>query len=474
MAWSRGVTRSGVGVMWRRAAVWLNQISVGDPVDRRNAPFFQVLMVLMGTLVVLNWAYLQFVVGMPQRRGGMTDVAMSLVTAVAAWCAFFLVRHGRFRDGVRLFLGAEVISQLIAYAATGLHAQLSDPTIPVLLVVLGGLMLGRRTLWWMFALLMVIFATGAVTDALHRAATGEDWLRGISGLPHILLRYLVFAVIIDRCVAALRHSLDESISRGHALTRANRRLRHEMAERERVHEQLVHAQKMEAVGRLAGGAAHDFNHVLSIILGYAGQRRRLAAEGGEAWMKALKGIETAARRGAAICRKLLNFSRQDVSRTDIFDAGAALRELRPMLVQMFDEPVRVDVCVDENAGALPICFDRGQFELIILNIAANARDALPDGGHFRVHVSRRASDDSVGITLRDDGTGMTPQVAERIFEPFFTTKAVDNGTGLGLAVVCDLLNKVHGGIRVESSPGGGSCFHIRMPLATEAESVCAD
>lgn len=458
--------------MWRRAVVWLRQVSVADPVDRRNAPFFQVLMMLMGTLVILNWAYLQFVVGMPQRRGGGVDVAMSLVTAGAAWCALLVVRHGRFRDGVRLFLCAEVGSQLVAYAATGLHAQLSDPTIPVLLVVLGGLMLGRRTLWWMFALLMLIFATGAVTDAVHRMTTDGNWVRSISGLPHILLRYLVFAVIIDRCVAALRHSLDESVRRGMALSRANRRLRHEMAERERVHDQLVHAQKMEAVGRLAGGAAHDFNHVLSIVLGYAGQRRRLAAQGGDAWIKAMQGIETAARRGAAICRKLLGFSRQDVTRAEVFDAADALRELHPMLVQMFDEPVRVIVHAGPDDGPLPIHFDRGQFELAILNMAANARDAMPHGGHFDVHVSRSPDGDDVAITLHDDGIGMSPQVAARIFEPFFTTKPADSGTGLGLAVVRDLLHEADGEISVDSSPGAGATFRMRLPLVAEAVPAC--
>ncbi|KRE94995.1 hypothetical protein ASG87_17090 [Frateuria sp. Soil773] len=439
----------------------MGRVEVADPVDRRNAPFFQVLMAMMGTLVVLNWAYLQFVVGLPKRAGGMVDLAMSLVTAAVAWCSFAMVRRGRFRGAVKLFLWAEVVSQLIAYAAVGLHGQLSDPTIPVLTVVLGGLMLGRRTLWLMFALLMAIFGAGAATDALRFAAAGDDWVRGISNIPHIVLRYLVITVVIDRCVAALRESLDESVSRGRALTALNDQLRHEMGERERAQAQLIHAQKMEAVGRLAGGIAHDFNHVLSVVLGYAGQRERLARDGAGAMLRAMEGIETAARRGAAICRKLLGFSRQDVVRPDVFDAGQALRELEPMLRQLFDaSPVAVSLALAE--AELPIRFDRGQFDLMVLNIAANARDAMPAGGGFAVQAGPLA-DGGVEIVLRDDGHGMTPQVSRRIFEPFYTTKSAGSGTGLGLSIVRDLVGQAGGSIAVESAPERGSTFIVRLP-----------
>lgn len=447
--------------MWRRGVDWLNQVEAADPVDRRNAPFFQVLMLMMGTLVVLNWAYLQFVVGLPRREGGLIDVAMSLVTAGVAWCSFVLVRRGRFRDAVKLFLGAQVISQLIAYAAVGLHGQLSDPTIPVLTVVLGGLMLGRRTLWLMFGLLMVIFSAGALTDAMRFAAADGDWLHGIRNIPHIVLRYLVIAVIVDRCVAALRESLDESVSHSRTLAVLNDQLLHEMGERERAQGQLIHAQKMEAVGRLAGGIAHDFNHVLSVVLGYAGQRERLASAGTGALLRGMEGIETAARRGAAICRKLLGFSRQDVVRLDVFDVGQALRELEPMLGQLFDaSPVTVAM---ELAGAdMSIRFDRGQFDLMVLNIAANARDAMPAGGHFDVRNVFLA-DGSVEIVFSDDGYGMTPQVSRRVFEPFYTTKPAESGTGLGLSMVHELVVQAGGGITVESEPERGSTFRIRLP-----------
>lgn len=452
--------------MWRRTVKWLNQVAVDDPVDRRNAPFFQVLMVMMGCLIPLNWAYLKLTVGFPSAPGFAIDRALSLVVAAAAWGCFFLTRHNRFRAAVKWFLIAEVVTQLIAYAATGLRVQLSDPTTSVLIVVLAGLMLGRRTLWIMFGLLLAMFAVGVVTDVLRVVDAGGHWRMAVNYTPSIVVRYFIIIVVIDRCLVALRESLDESISRGQALTRANQRLLHEMGERERAQQQLVHAQKMEAVGRLAGGIAHDFNHVLSVILGYAGQRERLAGDRG-ALQRAMEGIETAARRGAAVCRKLLGFSRQDVAHAEVFDAAQALRELAPMLQQLFDAPVRVSVEAGEQAA--PIRFDRGQFDLMVLNIAANARDAMPAGGHFEVGVSVQ-SDGSVGIDLRDDGAGMPAQVKQRAFEPFFTTKPADKGTGLGLAVVHDLLAQAGGSIDVDSEPGQGACFRIHLPAVPEATS----
>jgi signal transduction histidine kinase len=457
--------------MWRAGVEWLRRVETTDPVDRRNAPFFQLLMLMMGTLVVLNWAYLQFVVGLPRREGGMVDVAMSLVTAAVAWCSFALVRRGRFRLAVKLYLWAEVATQLIAYAAVGLRGQLSDPTIPVLMVVLGGLMLGRRTLWLMFGLLMAIFAAGALTDASRYAADGEPWVRGISSTPHIVLRYLVITVIIDRCVAALRESLDASVERGRTLARLNEQLRHEMAERERAQSQLIHAQKMEAVGRLAGGIAHDFNHVLSVVLGYAGQRERLAANGEGALLRAMEGIETAARRGAAICRKLLGFSREDVVNAELFDAGQALRELQPMLHQLFDASP-IEIALEVDPAAMPIRFDRGQFDLMVLNIAANARDAMPGGGRFGIRAAA-LPDGGAEIVLSDDGHGMTAQVCRRIFEPFYTTKSAGNGTGLGLSIVHDLLQQAGGSIAVDSAPEQGTVFRIRLPAAMADDAALA-
>lgn len=455
--------------MWQRVFDWLGRIPIDDPLEKRNAVFLQVLMLLMGCAVPLNWLYLKYTTGFALAPGLAIDRALSFVVAAVAWACFALLRRGRFRAAIQWFLLAEVGTQLVSYAATGLRMQMSDPTTSILIVVLGGMMLGRRTLWLMFALLLAMFAVGAVTDVLRTVEHGDHWLRAVNYTPSVVLRYFIIIVVIDRCLAALRESLDESISQGRALGQANARLRHEMGERERAQEQLIHAQKMEAVGRLAGGIAHDFNHVLSVVLGYAGQRQRLAEAGNGALLRAMEGIETAARRGAAICRKLLGFSRQDVAHPDVFDVGQALRELEPMLRQLFDASP-VGIGLDLADECMPIRFDRGQFDLMVLNIAANARDAMPAGGCFDMRVEA-LPDGAVELILSDDGYGMTAQVRRRIFEPFYTTKPAESGTGLGLAIVHELVVQAGGNIIVESAPERGSTFRIRLPVAIAGEAM---
>ena len=150
----------------------------------------------------------------------------------------------------------------------------------------------------------------------------------------------------------------------------------------------------------------------------------------------------------------------------MFDAVDALRELQPMLRQLFDGETRVRL--DTTDAALPIYMDRGQFELMTLNIAANARDAMPEGGQFIVTANRASDGPSLEIALRDSGSGMTEAVRMNVFEPFYTTKPMGSGTGLGLAVVRDLVRAAHGSIDAESTPGQGTTFRIRLPLAEAA------
>jgi signal transduction histidine kinase len=324
----------------------------------------------------------------------------------------------------------------------------------VISLVIGGLVLGRRALWVTLGVLVAVFAVGMIADAKTLVALGKPPGAAFGNAPSVFLSYLVISIIIDRCVAALRESLAESNERGH-------RLQCEMAERERAQNQLVHAQKMEAVGRVASGVAHDFDNVLGVILGYAARRERLADSGPVALLDALEGIELAARRASAISRKLLTFSRNDVTMPETFDASAAVAELAPMLRQLFGPDVRVAVTAEPGLR-FPVRMDRGQFELVVLNIAANARDAMPDGGRFDVEMA--AGTRHVGIVLSDNGIGMNETVSARVFEPFFTTKPRGCGTGLGLGVVRDLIEEAGGDVGVASQPGQGTRFELRLPL----------
>jgi len=266
-------------------------------------------------------------------------------------------------------------------------------------------------------------------------------------------------VILDLSVTSLRQGLAES-------NMHREQLQQETAERLRMQEQLLHAQKMDAVGRLASGIAHDLNNMLEIILGFTTERDRIDESSSEhhkdtlVLADALEGVELAARRGSAICRKLLNFSRLEVAHSETFDAASALRELQSLLRQSLPESVQLKI--ETPVTPLPIHFDRSQFELALFNLVGNARDAMPDGGKCTIAIAR---DGPMGVVLSiiDTGTGMSKETRSRIFEPFFTTKPSGQGTGLGLVVVHGLIESAGGHIEVDSAVGLGTSFRIFLP-----------
>ncbi|MFC4765114.1 sensor histidine kinase [Dyella koreensis] len=444
--------------LWLSAKHWLERAPVSDPVDRRNAVVMQLVLLFIGLMLPINWAYHLLVVGMSKWRGRDLLLAADMATAVAALVAFFLIRTGRFRLAIQLFLAVMLLGLLADSTAIGFTTLMFDQTFIVLSLVVGGLVLGRRALWVILAMLLATFIFAMLVDAQALVSEGKPSAAAFGNLPSTMISYLLITIVIDRCVNALRESLDESNERG-------RRLQREMVERERAQAQLLHAQKLEAVGRVASGVAHDFDNVIGVILGFSTQRERLADKGQRALVDALEGVELAARRAAAVSRKLLTFSRNDVAAPQTFDAAEALRELVPMLRQLFGATTRLHLHADMGV-ALPVRMDRGQFELMLLNIAANARDAMPaESGVFEIEAYREDMASCVLITLRDNGSGMSEQVRARVFEPFYTTKPPGAGTGLGLGVVYDLVTGAGGSIVVDSAPGQGASFSIRLPLA---------
>ncbi len=454
---------------WNAVHGWLNRVPIDDPVERRNAPFLQLVLMGFGIVMPINlFIYVRDIGFWPEldTYASVLHLVTDTAIIVAAWSGMFLIRRGRLRLAVVLFLCAILGSLTLNFLQKGVHGlRVIDPTFPVLSLVLGGLILGRGALWRIFAWVIAMLALGVTRDnILLEAPPGFPYAPTVTF--HVALLYLMIAVALDRTIAALHGSLAETERQGRTLAETNRLLQQEMAERERAQEQLIHAQKMEAVGRIASGIAHDFSNILNVVLGFASRRERIAAQGIPALVDALEGVDLAARRALSISRKLLNFSRQDLSRPETFNAVAALRELQPMLLQLFDGDTRVRL--DTAVAALPICMDRGQFELITLNIAANARDAMPGGGHFTI-IARRAEDAPVlEIALCDNGGGMPESVRSRIFDPFYTTKPAGSGTGLGLTVVRDVVHAAHGSIEAESVLGEGTVFRIRLPLVGTA------
>jgi two-component system cell cycle sensor histidine kinase/response regulator CckA len=254
----------------------------------------------------------------------------------------------------------------------------------------------------------------------------------------------------------------------------------DVTERRTLEQQYQQAQKMEAVGRLAGGVAHDFNNLLTAILGYC--ELLLGHPGLDASLRAdLAEIQHAGNRAAGLTRQLLAFSRKQIIEPTLLDLNAIVRNLRSMLQRIIREDVEVVLDLAGDVGTLNA--DRGQLEQVIMNLAVNASDAMPAGGTLtigtaNVEVDQRLAADLavppgpyVALTVTDTGTGMPPQVRERLFEAFFTTKEVGKGTGLGLATVHGIVTRSGGGIAVSSDVGAGTSFTIYLPRVAAGEEV---
>ncbi|HEX7887113.1 MAG TPA: ATP-binding protein [Phenylobacterium sp.] len=242
-------------------------------------------------------------------------------------------------------------------------------------------------------------------------------------------------------------------------------------ELQRAHEQLAQSQKLEALGKLTGGVAHDFNNLLMVISGQAQLLRRKVGDDPRA-LRALEAIEMSARRGEDLTRGLLSFSRRQrltPSSTSLSDRAGGLRE---MLSASLPPAVRLDMALADSLW--PVAVDVGEFELALLNLAVNARDAMPGGGALSLSGENVTLDgagpgklvgDFVGLTLRDTGTGIAPDILPKVFDPFFTTKDVDLGAGLGLSQVFGFAQQSGGHIGVHSELGAGTAFTLYLPRA---------
>jgi PAS domain S-box-containing protein len=233
-------------------------------------------------------------------------------------------------------------------------------------------------------------------------------------------------------------------------------------------EQLRQAQKLDAVGQLAGGVAHDFNNLLTVIAGNA--QLTLIDEDRATIEENTHEILRATERASELVRHLLAFSRAEDAEPRVLDLNAVVGGVRRMLDRLLEE--NIEIVVDLAADDAAVLADQSQLEQILLNLAVNARDAMPGGG--RLTVATRVDDISVRLIVQDDGVGMDEQTSARIFDPFFTTKPRGAGTGLGLSTVYGLVAKAGGAIALDSSPGQGTTFEItlpRVPVGADAEEA---
>ena len=246
---------------------------------------------------------------------------------------------------------------------------------------------------------------------------------------------------------------------------------------------LLQAQKMEAVGRLAGGIAHDFNNLLTVIAGNAAslaERIAPASESGED----LREIQLAAERATALTRQLLSFGRPKALTHRVFDVNQVIQGLAGLMRRVLGEDVEVELRLDPDLW--PVAGDPGQLEQVLVNLAVNARDAMPRGGTLRIATLRRglrelgakrlgiADGEYVMLAVTDTGSGMTEETRNRAFEPFFSTKGPEGGTGLGLSMVYEMARRWGGGIEIESAPGAGTTVRIDLPRAVGTPTVAGE
>ena len=250
----------------------------------------------------------------------------------------------------------------------------------------------------------------------------------------------------------------------------------DVTEQRRLEDQFRQSQKLESIGRLAGGVAHDFNNLLTVILSCSEGIREAQAEGRTVDPEDVDQIREAGERARDLTTQLLAFARKQVISPIPLDLNTVVRGNERLLRRVLGEDVELEVHAQEGLW-LALC-DPGQMEQLLLNLAANARDAMPKGGKLVIETRNAlvdpgpsATNPSTGqwvhLVVRDSGAGMSPEVQERLFEPFFTTKEIGKGTGLGLATVHGIVTQNGGRVLVESEPGQGTTFEIRFPRTRE-------
>ena len=328
--------------------------------------------------------------------------------------------------------------------------------------------------------------TAALEGRASLEVAGSAWTLSMTAVPGFdagsgpnrVVLFLVTGLIVSGALFAVTHT---EVKARIAAERAATDLRRAATQQRRLEEQLMQSQKMEGIGRLAGGVAHDFNNLLTAILGYA-ELMESQLEDDEGLRSELREIRLAGERAAALTRQLLAFSRRQVLQPRILDLNIVVASVEKMLARLIGEDVRLVTRLEPALGNVKA--DPGQLEQVLMNLAVNARDAMPEGGTLTFETANAVLDvdfaavhpgalpgDYVVLVVTDTGTGMTGEVRSHAFEPFFTTKERGKGTGLGLATAYGIVKQSGGYITVDSEAGRGTTFRIYLPRVEGAVVV---
>ena len=331
-----------------------------------------------------------------------------------------------------------------------------------------------------------IAAVGVADDYLTKPVPPDELVRSVkAGLDRTRLRRENRQLVtrLQQLNASLEATVAErtrELEAAHEQALEDQAIRHRLeaqAAQQRLENRLHQAERLESLGQLAGGVAHDFNNLLAVILNCAAFVAE-ATVGNDPVRADVEQIRGAAERAAALTRQLLIFGRREQARLEALDLSLITADLQGLLARSIGE--NITLIVHPGRGLPAVHADRGQIEQVLVNLAVNARDAMPDGGTLTIETSLAQLGDEeallhpkvrpgrfVALSVSDTGLGMSPDVVRRIFEPFFTTKPTGKGTGLGLATVHGIVTAAGGSLSVDSQPGAGTTIHAFFPAADE-------
>ena len=420
------------------------------------------------------WATFQFATAYLDRRPTLRDLSITGaivgVPIVMAWCSDLLLTGvvvTRVLWGRDAFLGVNTGPLVSAFPA----ASLIVGTAGVYRLVRARVTRDAEGVIMLAGYLLMTIVLLVDLASIARGS-GAARFSDFSALPLGLAFGLVQVHRYAQTVGELQGRVD---LRTHELAAANERLLSELAHSEALHDKLARVQRMEALGRLAGGVAHDFNNLLTVILGNAGLLR--ASVTGKAVLH-VGHIEQAAKSAGEVTRQLLVFGRRQVMARRVADVRDIVERLRTLLTRVIGEDVRIEISLGGAAASALV--DPSQIEQIVVNLALNARDAMPEGGTLSIDVDvvvldeptaqalAIASGPYVRLTVADTGTGMSDEIRARVFDPFFTTKPTGTATGLGLSIVYGATRQNDGAISLDTAPGRGATFRVYLPCAANA------
>lgn len=316
----------------------------------------------------------------------------------------------------------------------------------------------------------ILHVNGETAEIFNRAAASAYWDKGFYATEYRMKRKSDEVFPTDHFCTRIPGEENDPALILYVVRDITERKQAESA-RAQLEEQLQQSQKMEAVGLLAGGIAHDFNNILTAIIGY-GHLVLMNLQGSEKTRHHVEQILASSERAAGLTQGLLAFSRKQESNPQPVDLNGIVRNMRKFLERIIGEDIEIEI--DLAQEGLTVLADTGQMEQVLMNLATNARDAMPDGGVLRIKTGFLADDQNIissstslrygYISVSDTGAGMDEKIREKIYEPFFTTKEVGKGTGLGLSIAYGIIKQHHGFISVESREREGTTFRVHVPL----------